>query len=352
MLKNKSREEKFNIIFTTFPFKIRIIVKPQIDRSTFKRVTIKTGRTHKWSVDVIGEPVPTLHWSWRDNIPLTSGDRIKIENVDYHTDFIISNVVRKDSGMYTLKAENRNGTDTETVELLVLGKPTSPKGPLAVSDVTATGCKLQWKKPDDDGGVPIKEYVVEKMDTATGKWIRVGRSPGEKEPPSFDVTGLNPGSEYMFRVSAVNEEGESEPLTTLVGVVAKDPYDEPNKPGTPEVTDYDNQSVSIKWTAPSNDGGAPIEKYIIEKKDKNKPDWEKAIEVPGDQLEATVAGLQEYGEYQFRVVAVNKAGPSPPSDASKMQIVKYKKCKYIVLSHTIPFNCSVFSFFINIFFIL
>lgn len=117
-----------------------------------------------------------------------------------------------------------------------------------------------------------------------------------------------------------------------------DPYDEPNKPGTPEVTDYDNQSVSLKWTAPNNDGGAPIEKYIIEKKDKNKPDWEKAIEVPGNQLEATVAGLQEYGEYQFRVVAVNKAGPSAPSDASKMQIVKYKKREYIFWSQLFFFN--------------
>ncbi|XP_013109098.2 twitchin isoform X22 [Stomoxys calcitrans] len=302
-------------------------LKPEIDRSTFKRVTIKSGRTHKWSVDVIGEPVPVLSWSWRDNVPLTTGDRIKIENVDYHTDFTISNVVRKDSGKYTLKAENRVGVDTETIELIVLGKPSSPKGPLAVNDVTATGCNLQWKKPDDDGGIPIKEYVVEKMDTATGKWVRIGRSPGEKEPPSFAVTGLNPGSEYMFRVSAVNEEGESEPLTTLVGVVAKDPYDEPNKPGTPEVTDYDNESVSLKWTSPTNDGGAPIEKYIIEKKPKNQKNWEKALEVPGDKLEAKVGDLQEYEEYQFRIIAVNKAGPSQPSDASAPQIVKYKKLK-------------------------
>ncbi|CAD7001755.1 unnamed protein product, partial [Ceratitis capitata] len=302
-------------------------LKPQIDRSTFKRVTIKTGRTHKWTVDVIGEPVPTLHWSWRDDIPLSTGDRIKIENIDYRTEFVISNVVRKDSGMYTIKAENRNGVDHETVELIVLGKPSAPKGPLAISDVTANGCMLQWKKPEDDGGIPIKEYVIEKMDTATGKWVRVGRSPGDKMPPSFDVTGLNAGSEYMFRVTAVNEEGESEPLTTLVGMVAKDPYDEPNKPGTPEVTDYDNQSISIKWTPPINDGGASIEKYIIEKKDKNKPDWEKTIEVPGNQLDATISGLHEYEEYQFRVIAVNKAGLSPPSDPSKVQVAKYKKLK-------------------------
>lgn len=44
--------------------------------------------------------------------------------------------------------------------------------------------------------------------------------------------------------------------------------DEPTKPGTPEITDYDHESVNLKWTKPESDGGAPIEKYIIEKKDR------------------------------------------------------------------------------------
>lgn len=58
-----------------------------------------------------------------------------------------------------------------------------------------------------------------------------------------------------------------------------------------------------------------------------KPEWEKAIEVPGNLLEGKVPGLKEKGEYQFRVIAVNKAGLSPPSDASKMQICKHKSRK-------------------------
>lgn len=58
-----------------------------------------------------------------------------------------------------------------------------------------------------------------------------------------------------------------------------------------------------------------------------KPDWEAAAEVPGDQLDARVPDLKEQAEYQFRVVAVNKAGPSEPSDATKGHIVKHKACK-------------------------
>ncbi|CAH1103156.1 unnamed protein product [Psylliodes chrysocephalus] len=306
-------------------------VKPRIDRETFKSVTIKAGRTHKWAVDFMGEPPPTVKWVWRDDIPLSNSERIKIENLEYHTDFTLTNAVRKDSGKYTLTVENVNGKDTETVELTVLGKPSAPEGPLVVSDVTAEKAKVSWKKPEDDGGSPIKEYEIEKMDTATGKWIRVGRVPGDKLSPDgkgeFEVTGLIPGSEYKFRVTAVNAEGDSEPLVSEKAIVAKNPFDEPGKPGTPEIADYDNKGVNLKWTPPKNDGGAPIEKYIIEKKDRYKPDWEKATEVSGDQLEARVEDLKERGEYQFRVIAVNKAGPGTPSDASKMQIVKHRSLK-------------------------
>lgn len=307
-------------------------MKPRIDRATFRTVTIKSGRTHKWSVDVSGEPAPTLTWSWRDDVPLVTTDRIKIESIDYHTDFSIVAVTRKDTGKYKLSAVNENGTDEETVELCVLGKPSKPRGPLDVTDVHAKGCKLKWKKPEDDGGVPIKEYEVEKMDTATGKWVRVGRlpansGPGASNEPEFEVTGLTPGQEYKFRVTAVNDEGDSEPLVTELSVVAKNPYDEPDKPGTPEIEDYDNESVTLKWEKPKSDGGAPITKYIIQKKDKFKPDWENAAEVPGDQTTGKVEGLKEKGEYQFRIIAVNKAGPGAASDPSKSQICRHRALK-------------------------
>lgn len=106
-----------------------------------------------------------------------------------------------------------------------LAKPSSPQGPLEVSDVTKTGCKLKWKKPEDDGGLPIKEYEIEKMDTATGRWVRVGKVPGGDKPElEMNVTGLEPNSEYKFRVTAVNDEGDSEPLVTEKPIVAKNPY--------------------------------------------------------------------------------------------------------------------------------
>lgn len=97
-------------------------MKPRIDREGMKSVTIKAGRTHKWTVDVSGEPPPTLSWTWRDEIPLVTTERIKVECVDYQTVFTIVNAMRKDTGKYTLLAVNESGRDQESLELTVLGE--------------------------------------------------------------------------------------------------------------------------------------------------------------------------------------------------------------------------------------
>lgn len=41
---------------------------------------------------------------------------------------------------------------------------------------------------------------------------------------ALDVVGLTPGKEYKFRVSAVNSEGESEPLVADQTIIAKNPF--------------------------------------------------------------------------------------------------------------------------------
>lgn len=105
---------------------------------------------------------------------------------------------------------------------MFVDKPDKPEGPLEVTNVHKEGCKLKWKKPKDDGGLPLTGYVVEKMDAATGRWVPAGFvDPNKTEQ---EITGLEPMKKYQFRVKAVNEEGESEPLTTDTAILAKNPY--------------------------------------------------------------------------------------------------------------------------------
>lgn len=70
-------------------------------------------------------------------------------------------------------------------------------------------------------------------------------------------------------------------------------------------------------------------------KDKYSPIWEKAIETTSSKPTAIVNGLVEGNEYQFRVVALNKAGQSEPSEPGKTFVAKprFRKYKLYVLYH-------------------
>ena len=142
------------------------------------------------------------------------------------------------------------------------------------------------------------------------------------------VENLEPNHEYKFRVSAINSEGESEPLEGLDTIVAKNECDPPDPPGKPEPVDWDKDFVELKWDRPAKDNGSPITGYVIEKRD-DSGRWVKAAEIKGDTPKGKVENLDEGETYEFRVRAVNDAGQSDPSQTSKPVTCKPRKCKYI-----------------------
>lgn len=299
-------------------------MRPQINREKLHTVKVRAGQLVKFDVDVKGEPPPKITWSFAHK-PLETGGNLKIENEDYNTKFTLTDTTRKDTGTYTIRAENDSGFDEAPVEVIILDKPGKPEGPMEVSDVHKEGCKVKWNKPKDDGGLPITGYVVEKQEAGSGRWVPAGFVDANKL--DHEITGLEPNKKYNFRVKAVNEEGESEPLETDTSVLAKNPYDISAPPGLPEIVDWDEHSVKLKWEKPVRDGGAPITGYIIEAMDKFGGQFVKVAEV-GPQCTGTVGKLEEGNQYKFRVRAVNKAGPSEPSEQTNWHTAKARFCKY------------------------
>ncbi len=119
-------------------------------------------------------------------------------------------------------------------------------------------------------------------------------------------------------------------------ILIKDPWDEPGKPGTPKVEDWGPHHCDLSWKAPESDGGAPITHYEIEFMEKNLSGvWQSGKTIPVDKLKVgpdgtvrgTIDGLTEGCEYQFRIRAVNKGGPSEPSDPSETMIAKTRFMK-------------------------
>lgn len=64
-----------------------------------------------------------------------------------HTILCIPAAVRADCGAYSLKVSNSKGQVTDSADLAILGKPSKPRGPLEVNNLTEEGCDLSWLPP-------------------------------------------------------------------------------------------------------------------------------------------------------------------------------------------------------------
>ena len=76
--------------------------------------------------------------------------------------------------------------------------------------MTAVDCSLTWAIPDDDGGAPIHNYIIEMKKPMDSKWSVVNAN-FNIDTNSHTVGKLTAGAEYVFRIIAENKAGKSEP---------------------------------------------------------------------------------------------------------------------------------------------
>lgn len=94
---------------------------PKIDKKNLKNITVKEGEPVLYDVKVLGEPPPDITWSFASK-PISSAGARQIDTTPNHTKFYHQNPERKDSGVYTITASNKYGTDTAQVEVTVVCK--------------------------------------------------------------------------------------------------------------------------------------------------------------------------------------------------------------------------------------
>lgn len=102
----------------------------------------------------------------------------------------------------------------------------------------------------------------------------------------------------------------------------------------PVITNITKDSMTVSWKAPANDGRATILGYMVEKREATELTWAKVNRRPVIDRTIKASQLTEGSEYEFRVIAINKAGLGKPSDASSAALAVDPVCKY-QLSHYI-----------------
>lgn len=129
---------------------------------------------------------------------------------------------------------------------------------------------------------------------------------------AYPVSQLREGIAYRLRVRAVNEQGEGEWLQTDSSVSFNRPTTAPSAPEQPmRLVPVDEKTVDLSWRAPFDNGGSPIDSYIVEASNEKNPTWEQVAVTKGTSV--NVDNLNPDDTYTFRVSAKNQAGKTGDS---------------------------------------
>lgn len=163
-------------------------------------------------VPFTGFPKPKITWV-REGETIESGGHYSVELKERHAILTIRDGSRIDSGPYRITAENELGQDSAIIKIQISDRPDPPRFP-QVENIGHDSLAVTWKPPVWDGGSNITNYLVEKREHPMSSWIRVGNT----RFCSIAVSGLSPGHQYDFRVSAENVYGRSDPseVTPLI----------------------------------------------------------------------------------------------------------------------------------------
>uniref|UniRef100_A0A8D1GHN3 Brother of CDO n=1 Tax=Sus scrofa TaxID=9823 RepID=A0A8D1GHN3_PIG len=197
-----------------------------------------------------------------------------------------------------------------------LSPPEAPDRP-TISMASETSVYVTWI-PRGNGGFPIQSFRVEyKKLKKVGDWILATSS----IPPSrlsVEITGLEKGTSYKFRVRALNMLGESEPSAPsrpyVVSGYSGRVYERPVAGPYITFTDAVNETtIMLKWMyIPASNNNTPIHGFYIYYRptdSDNDSDYKKDM-VEGDRYWHSISHLQPETSYDIKMQCFNEGGES------------------------------------------
>ncbi|XP_006184376.1 fibronectin isoform X10 [Camelus ferus] len=170
---------------------------------------------------------------------------------------------------------------------------------LEVIAATPTSLLISWDAP----AVTVRYYRITYGETGGNSPVQEFTVPGSKSTAT--ISGLKPGVDYTITVYAVTGRGDSPASSKPVSI---DYRTEIDKPSQMQVTDVQDNSISVRWLPSSS----PVTGYRVTTTPKNGPGPSKTKTAGPDQTEMTIEGLQPTVEYVVSVYAQNRNGESQP----------------------------------------
>ncbi|XP_031460434.1 fibronectin isoform X2 [Phasianus colchicus] len=170
---------------------------------------------------------------------------------------------------------------------------------LEVNPTSPTSLEISWDAP----AVTVRYYRITYGETGGSSPVQEFTVPGTMSRAT--ITGLKPGVDYTITVYAVTGRGDSPASSKPVTVTYKTEIDTPSQM---QVTDVQDNSISIRWLPSSS----PVTGYRVTAVPKKGHGPTKTKNVPPDQTQVTIEGLQPTVEYMVSVYAQNQNGESLP----------------------------------------
>ncbi len=209
---------------------------------------------------------------------------------------------------YRVAAINREGDEGPWSDVANAttegGVPGVPRNLTAVESGSAR-INLSWSAPTSDGGSRITGYKIEVSSNSGRSWtVRV--SDTRSSSTTYAHRGLESGTTWHYRVSAINSEGPGEPsnvasATTDIGV--------PRAPTSLSAVASGESQIRLSWAPPSDDGGARIVGYRIDVSTTGGSSWTVLSGNTGSiSTSYTHSNLPPGSRRSYRVAAINSQG--------------------------------------------
>jgi hypothetical protein len=214
---------------------------------------------------------------------------------------------------FTVTAHNVVGDSLPSAQSSILVPvPQRPAAPGVISGTVGDkSVRLNWTAPSSNGGSRVFQYEV--FQSPGGARVCNNVSAFGTPSTTCTVSGLTNGSNYTFTVTATNIRGASDASSPSVTFTPQAATTQPlNVVGTPA-----DQSITVSWDRPANDGGSAITSYTVDQAGAGQVcNVVPAAPAAEPVTSCVVSGLTNGTNYAFTVRAVNSAGTSPSSGLS------------------------------------
>ena len=199
---------------------------------------------------------------------------------------------------FTVTATNSSGTGPGAASNSVT-PATTPSPPQSVQATAGAGsATVTWSAPASNGGSPLTQYVV--VASPGPAFTTVSAS-----TTSTTLSGLSPGTSYVFYVTAKNAVGAGAASDPSNSVIPTATATAPGAPTNVSATAGD-AVATVTWGAPSSNGGSAITGYAVTRTPGNV-----TSNVGASATGATFTGLTNGTAYTFTVAAKNGIGTGP-----------------------------------------